>query len=150
MVQFAFRIKLYLFQVYFPTLKLNFPLIKLNFIIYIHCLYFHIEYFHFYKKVSIIGNNVFLQAEERGQRKGKGYSHRVKLYVTLFLNKCYPFCKLGRSFGQSKTGHFDLTTLQPSPQEFPPPEIDFFDVLDDFEQKTKKNYWYKKMFGVRK
>ena len=32
----------------------------------------------------------------------------------------------------------------------PPPEIDFFDVSDDLEQKKKIFFWYKKFFGLGK
>ena len=32
----------------------------------------------------------------------------------------------------------------------PPPEIDFFDVLDYLEQKKKFFFWYKKFFGLVK
>ena len=48
-----------------------------------------------------------------------------------------------------------LNAIQASPSSIldPPPEINFFDVLDDLEQKKKKKkfFWYKKFFfGTKK
>ena len=52
----------------------------------------------------------------------------------------------------SVIGYFDLYASQAPPSSVldPPPEIDFFDVLDDLEQKKKFFFWYKKFFGLVK
>ena len=46
---------------------------------------------------------------------------------------------ISKNASRKEIGYFDLYASQALP---PPPEIDFFDVLDDFEEKKK--------FGTKK
>ena len=84
-------------------------------------------------------------------RNGTARGARLLLYSRT-SSGCTVHTALGALRPQFSIGYFSLTASQAPPflKFGPSPEIDFFDVSDDFEQKNKYYFWYKNIFGLGK